>query len=372
MQFNCAHRRTYLVLGTVVLLAACTTPIDFDIRGIANGFDTSEAARRGVAPRPTPDERGLISYPNYQVAVARPGDTVGDVAARVGVSPREMAELNGLPDGVELRSGELLVLPNRVAELDSTNDIAAIAGSAIDRSGPSNVTTTVIDTGGIEPIRHQVSAGETAFSIARLYDVSVRSLSEWNALGPELDVREGQFLLIPVVVEAEPEVAVGDPGVAAVAPVPPSSVQPLPNPELSPAEVAAATPASPELTSERTAASGESRLATPVPGNIIRAYEKGTNDGISIAAPAGTNVAAAESGSVAAITRDTDGVPIIVLRHEDNLLTVYAGVDDLTVEKGDAVSRGQKIAEVRDGSPTFLHFEVRQGFESVDPAPFLQ
>lgn len=80
---------------------------------------------------------------------------------------------------------------------------------------------------------------------------------------------------------------------------------------------------------------------------------------------------AAAAGTVAAITRDTNQVPIIVLRHADNLLTVYAGVDDLTVAKGDTVKRGETIAKIRAGSSSFLHFEVRKGLDSVDPMPFL-
>ena len=52
--------------------------------------------------------------------------------------------------------------------------------------------------------------------------------------------------------------------------------------------------------------------------------------------------------------------------------TVYAGVDAVTVEKGDRVARGQQIAKVRAADPSFLHFEVREGFESVDPLPYLK
>ena len=54
-----------------------------------------------------------------------------------------------------------------------------------------------------------------------------------------------------------------------------------------------------------------------------------------------------------------------------NLLTVYANIKDLKVKKGDSVSRGQTIAAVRGGNPSFLHFEVREGFESVDPTPYV-
>ncbi len=110
----------------------------------------------------------------------------------------------------------------------------------------------------------------------------------------------------------------------------------------------------------------------PVSGKIIRGYQKKKNEGIEIAAAAGTAVAAAGDGTVAAITKDTEGVPILVVRHAGNLLTVYANIDAITVKKGDKVSRGQPIAEVRASDPAFLHFEVRQGFDSVDPMPYLQ
>jgi len=113
-------------------------------------------------------------------------------------------------------------------------------------------------------------------------------------------------------------------------------------------------------------------MAFPVQGKIIRTYSKGKNDGIDIAATAGSPVMAAAAGTVAAITADADQVPIIVVRHEANLLTVYANVEKITVKKGDKVSRGQKIAALRSGSNPYLHFEVRDGFDSVDPEPYLQ
>ena len=109
----------------------------------------------------------------------------------------------------------------------------------------------------------------------------------------------------------------------------------------------------------------------PVSGKIIRGYAPGKNEGLDFGAAAGAPVRAADAGTVAAITRDTDQVPILVLRHDDNLLTVYANVDNVVVEKGTRVSRGQRLASVRAADPAFLHFEVRKGFESVDPLPYL-
>ena len=127
----------------------------------------------------------------------------------------------------------------------------------------------------------------------------------------------------------------------------------------------------PAIPAMQTTVTATGRLSMPVRGSIIAEYEKGRNEGIDIAAPAGTAVTAAGAGTVAAITRDTDQVPILVLRHQGNLLTVYANIDDIAVEKGDSVSAGQTIARVRAGDPSFLHFEVREGFESADPMEYL-
>ena len=72
-------------------------------------------------------------------------------------------------------------------------------------------------------------------------------------------------------------------------------------------------------------------------GKIIRDYVKNKTDGIDISAPEGSPVVAAETGVVAAITADTQGVPIIVLKHEGNLLTVYAGLGNISVKEKERV-----------------------------------
>ncbi len=379
---------------SLVALAGC----DPDLRGRNGGLTTARAASRIDAERPLADERGVISYPTYQVAEARRGDTVADIAARVGVSAPELASYNGLSTEVVMRPGELLALPSRVSEPGSgfgggaagsiagsgdQIDITRLAGGAIERADAqgtrvtapqypgSSVTTSVPPQGipGREPVRHQVLRGETAYSIARTYGISPKVLADWNGLGPDLGVREGQFLLIPVPGEAQltaaaPPVTTSEPGTQSYIPEPPSSARPLPT-----EEPAAAVPASPDLGRQR---STSAQLAFPAQGSIIRGYQKKKNEGIDIGAPEGSPVKAAGDGTVAAITRDTDQVPIMVLRHADNLLTVYASIDGITVAKGDTVKRGQTIAAVRAGSPSFVHFEVRKGFESVDPLPYLQ
>jgi len=374
--------RAALLGSALILLSACEGGFDFDLRGLGNGFDTSDAVRQPTANRPAPDNRGILSYPNYQVAIARRGDTIGDIATRVGLPADELASYNGIALNVALRQDEVIALPRRVAEPstqtgaitsgpigpDGGVDISTIAGNAIDRAGePTGPAAATGQQAEAEPIRHHVERGETAYSISRLYNVSARSLADWNGLGSDLSVREGQLLLIPVAVPAPPAAdKTSAPGEGSPTPEPPSASRALPDENLA----AATPPPSPNLGSGRSG-SGQGVLLMPVVGSIIRPYSKGKNDGIDIGAAAGTTVKAAADGTVAAITRDTDQVPIIVLRHADNLLTVYAGVDRLTIQKGDKVKRGESIAKVRAASPSFLHFEVRRGLDSVDPAEML-
>ena len=386
--------RLLTLLPAAALLAACEGPLDYDLRGQLGGFSTAPAAQDATADRPMPDARGLITYPSYQVAVAQRGDTVADVATRVGLTPSEVARFNGMQPGDVLRKDEVLALPRRAPNSPTVSgsaqpggvDIASLAGQAIDRApstspNPGSVTTTTLQPTprpaptqvqqGPEPVRHKVVRGETAYTISRLYQVPVKSLAEWNGLGSDFAIREGQYLLIPVKDQPAPArtAAVTAPGVGSATPTPPSATRPLPTEEVAPASEGAGTLPTvkvPEPTRSSTAA-----MAYPLQGKIISTYSKGKNDGIDIAGKPGQEVKAAEAGTVAVITKDSNNIPILDIRHSKELLTLYINVTDISVKKGETVKRGQPIAKLRAGDDAFLHFEVRSGTESLDPLLYL-
>jgi murein DD-endopeptidase MepM/ murein hydrolase activator NlpD len=373
--------------AALTMLASCGSDggFDPDLRGWLPGNLATDTAAASAPARPAPDQRGLITFSSGQVAVAGAGDTPATIAARLGLGADELARHNALPPDTRLEAGAVLVLPRTVTGGTAApaaggtavvTDPFANAAASSRPTAPAATTPAAATpaaaataTPSADPREHIVTSGETAWSVARRYGISVQDLSSWNGLPADMSLRVGQRLLIPQPGQRREAAATTTaPGQGSATPRPPSAAQPLPDETTAPAaDPGPAAPAS-DLGATRTAATG-SRFQMPVAGSIIRVYEKGRNDGIDIAAPAGAQVNAAGAGSVAAITRDSAGTPIVVVRHDGDLMTVYAGLSDVSVARGDSLSGGQSLGTA--GSGGFVHFEVRRGFESLDPEGFL-
>ncbi len=343
-------------LSVLTFMAACENGID--LGRLATPFQRNNDAIPSI-DRPAADRRGVITYESYQVIVAREGDSIADLAGRVGLSATELANVNGLPEGYRPRSGEVLVLPENVggALVASPSGWSAdIAETAIENATPRNQPAEVGSP--TDPLRYRVEPGDTAYEIARRYNVSVTALATWNGLGPELAIRAGQQLIIPVA----------DTGSIAVpAPTPAPQVAtpaPTPTPQATPAPAPApvANPSAP--------------FVSPVSGRIANGYRptgRNKNEGLDYATAAGATVVAVDDGTVALVSESLGGLgTIILIRHSNDLMTVYGRVTDVSVAKGDTVRQGQSIGKVAPADPPIMHFEVRVGTESVDPTRFLQ
>ncbi|MFT5438206.1 MAG: murein DD-endopeptidase MepM/ murein hydrolase activator NlpD [Alphaproteobacteria bacterium] len=122
-----------------------------------------------------------------------------------------------------------------------------------------------------------------------------------------------------------------------------------------------------------------SKFLWPVRGRLLVGFgpRKGGfhNDGINIAAPAGTPVRAAENGVIVYAGNQLQGFGnMVLIKHSDGWMTAYAHNSRLMVNRGDAVRRGQMISRVgRSGnvSQSQLHFELRRGNQAVDPRRYL-
>lgn len=269
-------------------------------------------AAKAPAQPATPSRLGAASYR------VQAGDTVYGVARRFAVPVRGVIDVNRLNPPYGLRIGQVLRVPN--------------------------------------PRRHQVVAGDTVYGVARRYGIDPSQIVSLNRIAAPYGIAPGQSLALPGQTPA-----IATPNVAARAQ--PAAVRAT--------KSLAAIPAPPPR------ASG--KFLWPVRGRTIARYGRKKsglhNDGINIAAPRGAPVYAADNGVVAYAGNELRGFGnLILLKHAGGWVTAYAHTQDFLVTRGQTVRRGQPIARIGSSGNVAtpqLHFEIRKGARSVDPARFM-
>lgn len=121
-------------------------------------------------------------------------------------------------------------------------------------------------------------------------------------------------------------------------------------------------------------------LIEPVQGRITAKYgEKNSvrssvHTGLDIAAPGGTPIKAAASGTVVFSGRKGSFGKMLVISHGNGVQTYYAHCSKLLANVGDKVSQGEVIANVGStGNSTgnHLHLEVRVNGQSYNPQKYV-
>jgi murein DD-endopeptidase MepM/ murein hydrolase activator NlpD len=226
---------------------------------------------------------------------------------------------------------------------------------------------------------HVVAQGETLMSISRRYHKPLKQIAEANHIPAHSHLKIGERIVIPGRMAAAAAPAPKRaPRPAVAAPKVPPQRAPAPPPAAP--KVAEAGPASAnraaeggQATGDAGAKSGAPKFRWPLRGRVISGFAK--NDGIDLSVPEGTAVHAAEDGVVAYAGSELKGYGnLILIRHANGYVTVYAHARELMVKHNDMVRRGQVIAKSgRTGSVSSpqLHFEIRKGSTPVDPMQFL-
>ncbi|MDB5755736.1 MAG: peptidase [Massilia sp.] len=112
----------------------------------------------------------------------------------------------------------------------------------------------------------------------------------------------------------------------------------------------------------------------PSDGKIIATFDEGKNKGIDIAGKPGQQVMAAGAGKVMYAGSGIRGYGnLVIVKHNNSLLSAYAHNRTIVVKEGQNVNKGQMIAEMgdSDSDSVKLHFEIRQQGKPVDPSRFL-
>lgn len=123
----------------------------------------------------------------------------------------------------------------------------------------------------------------------------------------------------------------------------------------------------------------EHTLLWPANGKVVRAFvlraKGGGSKGINIAGALGQDVRASAAGKVVYSGSNLTGYgKTVIIKHNENIVTVYALNKAVLVKDGQMVKAGEKIAEMGNNAhgDVMLHFEVRVGGKPRNPLLYLE
>ena len=240
------------------------------------------------------------------------------------------------------------------------------------------------------PALYTVRKGDTLYSIALDHGVDYRELAQWNGISDPAAIRVGQQLSMTAPASSATASAFRTaPGVTGRpigdAPVAGGNVKTQPRAVRAPysdqtyAQMASIKPdAAPKPDPGQAAPQGGEESVPwgwPASGKMISGFnESGNLKGIAIAGRLGQPVLASAPGRVIFSGSGIRGFgKLIVIKHNNTFLSVYAHNSELLVKEGQSVTKGQKIAEMgsTDTDQVKLHFEIRRYGKPVDPVKLL-
>jgi murein DD-endopeptidase MepM/ murein hydrolase activator NlpD len=170
-----------------------------------------------------------------------------------------------------------------------------------------------------------VKRGDSLWSIAKTYDVSVEALKKRNKFSSLQDLRTGQRIFIPV-----------------------SSVT-----------------------------RGGPSFRWPMRGEVVNSFGQHIgnvkNKGLNIKTTINEYVKAAAPGKVIYLDYLKGWGETVIVKHPSNFYTVYANLQDISIANGVVVETGSTLGKVACGEDGnyILHFEIRKQYLPQDPLQYL-
>lgn len=357
------------------------------------------------------------------------GETIYNLSRRFGVPANAIMEANGISDASSVKSGTKLLIPtyvySRTAPVSAPDNDANTASASSTKGARIAAPEKKLPLPGEAPAKQEailpvaasskkgegaekakqtadaapkadkkpavagdtyvVQEGDSLYGISKKTGVSVAELKKTNGMKEGL-LKIGQTLALKPGVQvaavakasktdAVDPVVTGDPKPAAEA-------KNTKLPEYTPpkADDKVIEQAEQEVATAAPSGTGVSKMRWPAKGKVIAGYGArsgaGKNAGLDIALPKGTPVKAAENGVV---IYAGDGLKefgkTVLVRHENGLVSVYGHVDEINVQRGATIKRGQEIAKsgmTGNADMPKLHFEVRKDSKPVDPSTYLE
>ncbi len=304
----------------VLTLAACATKAPVPVTERSRSGAVTAPAETAAPPR--------VARPGHYIV--KPGDTLIRIALDHGQNYRDIAAWNGLenPNLIEVGQELRVVRPEAPAvsrpAAPSTAEPRSVAQAAAVPAAPADGVRR-------EPKGGKLPYSEQAWAQAQKPDAPL------------------------VVAKVEPK--------------------PEPRPEVKPDAKPEAKPESKPEPKQEPAGNGDKiDWAWPASGKVIAAFNETSSKGVDLAGKPGDPVLAAAGGRVVYAGTGLRGYgKLVIVKHDNSFLSAYAHNQSLLVKEGQAVSKGQKIAELgdTDSDRPKLHFEIRRQGKPVDPSKYL-
>lgn len=303
------------VLLTALLLAG--------VAGCASHAPAPVVERGAPAPAPAPVSKPAIQVPPAGEArfhTVKKGETLYSISLEHGQDYKDVAAWNNIENPNRIQVGQQL----KVSPSESPAPVAVV--KPVTSSGPIEAKPLVSGSNS-EAYKREPKGGKVAYSEQAL--ARMRNQDQTS-----------------------------------------EAVRPAERPVEKPAEKPAAPPPT-----------GDDAIdwAWPSNGRMLSNFVEGgpgkeSNKGIDIAGRTGEAVLAAATGKVVYVGSGLRGYGnLVIVRHNPSYLSAYAHNSKILVKEGQAVNKGQKIAEIgsSDADQPKLHFEIRRLGKPVDPIPYL-
>lgn len=279
---------------------------------------------------------------NSQVYIVQKGDTLSAIALNHGIDYKKLIEWNDIADPNSIKPGQKINLSTTNPK-ESKPTLYAV---------PQQPVTTTLDP--------ESQAPELAQTAPQLPTNSTAMNSNKFKTGPKA-------LKLPFseqnIARLQQQPSGNFPGVTQAAPAAPVGGH----------NATIETSEQTEFPNDKVSDHAMTDWMWPTNGKVMSSFSKNSK-GVKISGQAGQPVVASAAGVVVYSGSGLRGYGnLIIIKHDETFLSAYAHNNKLLVKEGEAVVKGQKIAEMgnTDSDTVQLHFEIRKNSKPVDPLQYL-
>ena len=289
-------------------------------------------------------------YGQEKIHTVLKGETLYSIARALGMKAEELMKYNGITDPARLQAGQRLKIPAQAGNAGQGVQATAAPSPA------STAAASASASGGFTS--YKVVWGDTFYSIARKFSVTVEIIREANSLPANYLLKEGDSLMIPV--------KAGTAAAQSPAANPSAANPPAANPPAAAAAMAGTVPAAVQG-GDNTAAL--SRTSWPINAKEM-SFMTGKLSGVVLTGSRAEPVKSLTWGTVLSAGPYRGFGRVVIVQVEGGYLYVYGGCESLSVKEGDKIGPGTELGKLGTDIVTNkaqVYFMVYLNNTPVDP-----